>query len=96
MSLASVIQVYPTADYQVYIYFADGSVRKYDAAPLIEQGVFAVLKNPEVFRKTCTVLNGTLAWDLSGHRDPYDCLDLDAENLFNTCPKVKDPLEPAA
>jgi hypothetical protein len=96
MSLASVVQVYPTANYQVYIYFADGTVRLFDATELVTQGVFTALKDPEVFCKTCTVLNYTLAWDLTGHRDPYECLDLDAENLYNTCPKVRDPLDSAA
>lgn len=96
MTLAKVWQVYPTKDYQVYIYFADGSIRKFDATQLIEQGVFSVLKDPDTFCNTCTVLNGTLAWDLEGRRDPYNCLDLDAENLYNTCPQVKDPLESIA
>ena len=88
----SVLQVYPLPDYSVYLYFNDGIIKKYDASELVQKGVFAPLQDKNLFVKTCTVLNHTLAWDVSGRRDPYDCLDLDAEHLYETCPSVKDPL----
>ena len=79
--------------YKVYAYFNDGSVRCFDAAPLIKHGtVFQPLADINVFRSAMTVLNNTVAWDLSGKRDEYDCIDLDPEALF-ACPEVPDPLD---
>lgn len=92
MNLAKIVQVYPTKDYIVYLYFLDGTVRKFDASQLVTQGEFQRLQNIETFVETCTVMNHTLAWDLTKNRDPYNCLDLDAQQLFNTCEIVPDPL----
>lgn len=86
-----IIQVYPTDEYKVYLYFTDGKVKLFDAKELVNQGVFQPLKNIDKFQETCTVLNDTLAWDLSGKRDPSDCLDLDPEELYESCPDVKEP-----
>lgn len=87
-----VLQVVPTSDYKVYIYFADGKIKLFDASELVKKGVFQQLKDIESFKNSCTVLNDTLAWDLSGKCDPYNCLDLDAEELYNSCPEVKEPI----
>ena len=43
-----------------------------------------------VFAKI-TVMNDTVAWDISGDWDQYKCIDLDVETLFK-CPEVPDPL----
>ena len=86
-----VIQVYPTEDYRVYLYFTDGKVKLFDAKELVIQGIFQQLKDAVIFRETCTVLNDTLAWDLSGKRDPSECLDLDPEELYEPCPEVEEP-----
>lgn len=32
--------------------------------------------------KACTILNGTLAWDVTGNRDCSKCLDIDPEMLY--------------
>ena len=77
------LQAVATDDFQVYVYFNDGSVRLLDAKPLLQPGtVFAPLRDIAVFKDTLTVLNDTVAWDLSGKRDGVDCLDLDPETLF--------------
>jgi hypothetical protein len=91
MMFHKVIQVYPTEDYKVYLYFTDGKIKLFDAKDLVDKGIFKKLKSEENFRKTCTVLNDTLAWDLRGNRDPYDCLDLDPEELYEKCPDVEEP-----
>ena len=39
-----IIQVVPTEDYTVYVYFEDGKIVCYDVKPLLEKEVFAVLK----------------------------------------------------
>jgi hypothetical protein len=86
-----VIQVYPTDDYKVYLYFTDGKIKLFDAKELVNQGIFQQIRDVDKFQETCTVLNDTLAWDLSGKRDPSDCLDLDPEELYDTCPEIKEP-----
>ena len=85
-----VLQAVPTDDFRVYAYFDDGSIRLVDIAPLIAAGtVFEPLADPAIFRSTVTVLNDTVAWDLSGKRDPYDCIDLDAMTIYAT-PEIKE------
>lgn len=86
-----VIQVLPTKEYKVYVYFADGKIKLYDASGLVEKGIFRKLKDIDLFIKSCTVINGTLAWDITGNRDASECLDLDADNLYMTCDEVREP-----
>ena len=40
------------------------------------------LRNIENFKNTCTVMNGTLAWDISGKMDESDCIDIDPFTLY--------------
>lgn len=91
-----ILQVYPTIDFHVYLYFNDGSIRKFDAHELIRKGVFQPLQDINIFQRSCTVIHGTLAWDLAGKRDPSNVLDLDAQELYRTCPVVADPLSKTA
>ncbi|MFP4015302.1 MAG: DUF2442 domain-containing protein [Chitinispirillaceae bacterium] len=88
-----IVQVMPTDDYKVYLYFVDGKIKLFDAADLVTKGVFRQLKSNVVFKETCTVMNDTLAWDLSGRRDPSDCLDLDPEVLYQSCPDAQEPFK---
>ena len=78
MIFPQVLQAVPAKGYAVYAYMNDGTIRLFNAAALIERGgVFAPLGDMEVFRAALTVLNDTIAWDLSGKRDPADCIDID-------------------
>lgn len=86
-----VIQVLPTKDYKVYVYFADGKIKLFDASSLVEKGVFRKLKNIEIFTKCCTVIDGTLGWDISANHDASECLDLDPDNLYINCDDVAEP-----
>jgi hypothetical protein len=88
----TILQVYPTDDFKVYLYFEDGRIKMFDASELKENGIFQKLRNIDFFKKNCTVLNKTLAWDLSGRYDPSDCLDLDPDELYATCQEVKEPV----
>ena len=36
----------------------------------------------ENFKNACTVMNGTLAWDISGKMDESDCIDIDPFTLY--------------
>lgn len=91
--MPEVLQVVPGMDYNLYAYFNDGSVRLYDAAPLVARGgVFAPLTDKTVFDTALTVMNGTAAWDLGGKRDPRKCIDIDPFDVYDA-PVVRDPLE---
>ena len=77
-----VVQVYPTEDYLVYVYFEDGKVVCYDVKNILDKEVFRPLRDKKVFIDTCTVLNDTLAWDLLQNRDETMCIDIDPYMLY--------------
>ena len=77
-----IVQVVPTEEYTVHVYFEDGKIVCYDAKPLLDKEVFAVLRDVEYFIKTCTIMNDTLAWDVSGNRDNTKCIDIDPYTLY--------------
>ncbi|MEZ0536943.1 DUF2442 domain-containing protein [Caldicellulosiruptoraceae bacterium PP1] len=58
-----VIQVIPTDNYKVYVYF-DGKIKLFDVSSLIGKGEFKRLIDKDFYYNRCTVLNKTLAWDL--------------------------------
>ena len=73
-----VLQAVPADGYKVYAYMNDGTMRCVDIRPLIDRGgVFALLSDPDLFTSTLTILNDTIAWDMTGNRDPADCIDID-------------------
>ena len=91
--IPKVTQAVAGEDYTVYAYFHDGTVRRFDAKPLIEQGgVFLSLRDEDFFRTHLTVLNDAVAWDVDGTRDPRTCIDLDPCKMYESCPIVDDPL----
>jgi len=85
----NVIRVLPMNDYTVQVHFSDGKVVCYDVKPLLSQGVFKQLQNIHIFKNTCTILNNTLAWDISGKQDKSNCIDIDPETLYKL-PAIKD------
>jgi hypothetical protein len=94
--IPKVVQSLAGENFTVYAYFLDGTIRQLDAKPLLEKGgVFAPLRDEEVFRNCLTVMNDTVAWDLDGTRDPCTCIDLDPCVLYESCPAVPDPLREA-
>ena len=95
--MPKVLQAVTGEKYTIYLYFSDGSVRLYDAKPLLKLGgVFEPLKDLDFFRSRLTVLNDTAAWDVTGNMDPCSCVDLDPIELYENCPVVADPLEEAS
>lgn len=79
----TLVQATAGDDFTVYAYLNDGTVRLVDIKPLIEQGnLFEKLKDIDFF-ESVTVMNNTAAWDLSGVRDPYNCIDLDPCRRIN-------------
>ncbi|MGN0482231.1 MAG: DUF2442 domain-containing protein [Lachnospiraceae bacterium] len=78
----TVVQVLPTDNYEVYVYFEDGKIVCFDVKPLLNKKIFEILKDKNVFLNTCTVLNDTLAWDIAGNRDEANCIDIDPDTLY--------------
>ena len=78
-----IVQVVPVEDYTVYVYFEDGKIVHYNARPLIDKKAFEPLKDLNFFMNRCTILNDTLAWDVSGDRDCTKCLDIDPDTLYS-------------
>lgn len=77
-----VIQVIPLSNYHVQVFFDDGKVIEYDATKDLQGEIFKPLQDINVFMNTCTVLNDTLAWDISGDRDTSKCIDIDPFVLY--------------
>ena len=77
-----VVQVVPMKDYTVYVYFEDGKIVCYDMKNMLDKEIFKPLKDISVFTDTCTVMNDTLAWDISGNRDACKCIDIDPDTLY--------------
>ena len=91
--IPKVIQAVAGPDFTVFAYFHDGTVRLFDASPLLEKGgVFLPLCDAEFFRTRLTVLNDSVAWDIDGTRNPGTCIDLDPCEMYETCPIVDYPL----
>ena len=94
--LAYVVQAFPGEDFTVYVYFSDGSVRQADMKPYIGKGgVFAPLADECFFRERLTVMNGAVAWDVTGTRDATQCIDFDPCVMYEKSPVVADPLRSA-
>ena len=70
----TVVQVVPLDNFHVQV--------EYDASADLQTELFAPLKEIEAFKEACTVMNGTLAWDLSGNRDEANCIDIDPFTLY--------------
>ena len=86
-----IVQVVPHDDYTVTVFFCDGKIVQYDAAPKLEKGIFKCLKDKELFINNCKIMNDTLAWDITGKNDPTDCIDIDPDFLYSLeC--VEDPI----
>ena len=78
-----IVQVVPHENYTVSVYFCDGKIVLYDIRPKLERGVFQKLKDRSFFMERCTIMNDTLAWDISGTRDESQCIDIDPDTLYS-------------
>lgn len=94
MNRPRLFQVVPTDDYIVYLYYDNGKIRKYDCNWILSQnGIFEQIKDINIFKELCTVMNGTLAWDVSRCRDPYNCIDICPDTVYgDSVPYGKDIL----
>lgn len=93
--IPQVLQAVAGAEHTVYAYMNDGAIRLVDMKPLIKQGgVFARLSDESFFTDRLTVMNDTVAWDVTGTHDPSQCIDIDPFTVAE-CPVTADPLETA-
>jgi hypothetical protein len=88
----TVVQVKPTNEFKVYVYFADGKIKLFDMVPFLGKGVFQQISDITHFLEKCTVINGTLAWDVGGNFDEYKCLDINPETIYSDGVDAADPL----
>ncbi len=89
----AVVQAVAGPGRTVYAYFSDRKITQVDMNPEIARGgVFTRLADEEFFSGALTVLNDTIAWDVSGHFDPATCIDIDPFTAYEA-PAVSDPLE---
>ena len=83
MYIPELYQVLPTKDFRVYLYYDNGEIRLYDCNWIKkENGIFEKIHNVNDFMNLCTIMNGTLAFDTSGKRDPYNCIDICPDTLY--------------
>ena len=78
-----VVRVIPLNNFHVQVFFDDGKVVVYDATADLESQLLSPLKDIEKFKNACAVINGTLAWDISGNRDASGCIDIDPFTLYS-------------
>ncbi len=77
-------QVLPTDDYKVYLYYDNGEIKLYDCSFILnESGIFEEIKDVERFKEYCTIMNRTLAFDISRVWDPYNCIDICPDTIYN-------------
>ena len=76
-------QVMPRDDFSVVLFYDNGEIKLYDCSWIkSETGVFEKIKDIHAFQRLCTVMNGTLAWDISEKRDPYTCIDICPDTVY--------------
>lgn len=89
MQRPKLYQVIPQDDYTVVLFYDNGEIKLYDCGWIqSESGVFEQIKDINRFKGLCTVMNGTLAWDISKKRDPYSCIDICPDTVYQESIKI--------
>jgi len=78
-----IVQVVPHEDFTVSVYFCDGKIVRYDVKPKLGKGVFKKLSDISFFMERCKIMNDSLAWDVTGNNDPFECIDIDPDFLYS-------------
>ena len=65
-----------------YVTFDDEKIIDYDATKDLQTELVEPLRDIEVFKEACTIMNDTLAWDITGNRDNKNCIDIDPFTLY--------------
>ena len=79
-------EIYMVSHYRgmkVDCYFTNGDIRRYDITPAVRRGgCYAPLANVKILKNALTVYEGTLAFDLTGKRDPYEIIDFCVDTVY--------------
>lgn len=90
MQRPKLFQVAAEQNYSVVLYYDNEEIKRFDCKFVLkEQGVFTAIHNKEKFLSLCTIMNGTLAWDISGQRDLYNCIDICPDTLYQDSVRLK-------
>ncbi len=77
-------QVVPTDDFKVYLYYDNGEIKLYDCNFIFDNPkIYQRLLDNVDFKNLCTIMNRTLAFDISKKRDPYNCIDFCPDTIYN-------------
>ncbi len=83
-------QVLPTDDFKVYLYYDNGEIKLYDCNFIFEElNVYKKISELGEFKRLCTIMNKTLAFDVSEKRDPYNCIDFCPDTIYTDSVAVK-------
>lgn len=87
-----ITEAIPLNDYSLLLYYTTGEYRVYDVKPLLNAGVFEVLKDMEVFRKV--QLHETVSWcdgkiDIAPETLYADSLAISPEDILDIKEGVK-------
>ena len=93
MDRPALFQVIPTDEYKVYLYYDNGEIKLYDCSWILQKnGIFEKIHSINDFKRLCTIMNKTLAFDISEKRDSYHCIDIDPDTIYEESVKCKDIL----
>jgi hypothetical protein len=93
MDSPKLFQVFPTDDYKVYLYYDNGEIKIYDCKWILDRdGIFEEIKDINNFKELCTIMNSTLAWDVSRKRDPYNCIDVCPDTTYEDSISCKEDI----
>ena len=71
----------------------DGEIKLYDCKWILQRnGIFEKIHDINDFKRLCTIMNHTLAFDISEKRDTYNCIDIDPDTVYDESIKCKDIL----
>ena len=94
MNRPCLYQVIPTDDYKVYLYYDNGEIKLYDCKWILEKdGIFTKIHDIKDFKRLCTIINGTLGFDVNENRDTYNCIDICPDTVYEESVKVEDVLQ---
>ena len=89
MKRPKLFQVFPQNDFTIILFYDNGEIKRYDCNWIqSESGVFGQIQELSRFKDLCTIMNGTLAWDISEKRDPYNCIDLCPDTVYQDSVKI--------
>ncbi len=83
MQRPNLYQVLPTDDFKVYLYYDNGEIKLYDCSFIFkEEKLYNPITKITDFKRLCTIMNNTLAFDISEEFDPCNCIDICPDTIY--------------